>query len=151
MTQSPAALRAADEGDALEGAGSGAGHGAGLFGGVAILGDDAGDAEGGGVAEYGADVAGVGDLIEDQDWARPVEHGGERGGRQEVGEEGDALMDGVAAEHVVELGAIGAFGGERPGLGDAGGEFLFGVLGDEEALEAAGRVGQRGLDGVHAV
>ena len=72
-------------------------------------------------------------------------------GRERVGQQCRALVDGVAAEELVDAGPLGAFGRERPGLGVAGEEGGFGLLGQDQAAQAPARIAQGGVDGVDAV
>ena len=70
---------------------------------------------------------------------------------QRVGQQGGALVHGVAPEQMVQPAALDSLGGDRPGLATLRGERRLGVLGQQQAAQPAGRIGQRGGDGVQAV
>ncbi len=60
-------------------------------------------------------------------------------------------MHGVPPQQVVEPGTVGAVHGKRPGLREQGCERGLRLLGQQEAAQAAGGVGQGGRDGVVAI
>ena len=124
---------------------------AGLLGRVAVLGDHRRDAERGGRAQDGADIARVGDLVEHDQRTGPFQRLLQAGRGQRIGEQRHALVGDVAAEQVVEPAAIDLLGRHRPGRRLALREGLLGLLGQHQVAEAAGRIGQRRGDGVQAV
>src|SRR5208283_3244548 len=115
---------------------------------VAVLRDDAGGTERGGGAQDGADVARVGDLVEHDERAGALEDGGQRRLRQRIGEQRDALVDHVAAEHLVHARPLHVLGLQGPGRRQAGGQCCFGFLGEDETAQQARGVGQRRDDRV---
>ena len=105
----------------------------------------------GGRAQDGADVPRVCHLVQNQHRAGAFQNLGEGWLGQRVGQQGDALVDRVVAQHLVQPRAIGAFGLHAEGGLEDAGESGFGFLGYQQAADAAVRVGQGGGHRVHAV
>ena len=135
----------------LQRAGRGLGERAGLLRRVAVLGDHRRHAERRGRAQDGADVARVGDLVEHDQRPGPFQRLLQAGRGQRIGEQRGALVGDVAAEQVVEPAALDLLGRHRPGRRLALRQGLLGLLGQHQAAQAAGRIGQRGGHRVQAV
>ncbi len=99
----------------------------------------------------GAHVAWIGDLIEHEQRAGPLERvlQGRRGER--IGEQRKPLMHDVAAQQLIEPRPLHPLGGNRPGLAQPLGKRRRRLLRHHETAEPAGRVGERGGDRVLAV
>ena len=104
----------AQQGHGFQGAGGRLGEGAGFIRGVAVLRDDRGGGERSGRAQDGADVAGIGHLVEYLQADRAVRSRAPGPAVAEDRQEGRALMNHVAAEQMVEGGAD-TRGRDRPG------------------------------------
>ncbi len=96
---------------------------------------------------------GIGDLVEDEKrvaWPGPCAQLGKRRLFEEVGLDECSLMDGVGAQELVEVTG----GGSRcwhGALGQGCGKALFGILGEEYALDLAAGIGEDGCDSVNAI
>lgn len=103
-------------------------------------------AEGGGRAEYGADIMRIGDLIEHDEDAIGIGLV-EPDGRQLLDLERDSLMHLVGAEQPVEIARRGVLDAHVALCGE-GSKPLRGVFGGDEPHERAFGIGERGFDGV---
>ena len=105
--------------------------------------------EGGAGAQDGADIVGIGDLVEERDDAVGLEFV-QAGGGQGIGLEDDALVDGARLQLAVEFPGMDDLGIERQGR-EAGSQPLLPVPGQPETAQFSLGVGERRLDGMDPV